>query len=182
MKTRVLMVVFCLCATAWSQQSGFGKAHISVPGVSGTLEFDPGRTAWESRVRSDGKETQLQAMGRADHLLVTAFLQQVKFAASPERCRDEWWTKTEKGDRSRWKLEDMQKSTQEGMTRVEFIIPEAQGLPVRMKNVHAYLGARDLCAEIHISKVRFAPEDQKLFDEVLATARLRLEDSGAKSK
>ncbi|HMF90062.1 MAG TPA: hypothetical protein VKL40_05415, partial [Candidatus Angelobacter sp.] len=106
----------------------------------------------------------------------------VKFAASPERCRDEWWTKTEKGDRSRWKLEDMQKSTQEGMTRVEFIIPEAQGLPVRMKNVHAYLGARDLCAEIHISKVRFAPEDQKLFDEVLATARLRLEDSGAKSK
>lgn len=182
MKTRILMVVLCFCATAWSQQSGFGKAYISVPGVSGALEFDPGPTAWESRVRSDGKETQLQAMGRPDHLLATAFLQRVKFAASPERCRDEWWPKTEKGERAHWKLENLQKSSQEGMTRVEFIVPEAQGMPVRMKNVHAYLGVRDLCAEIHLSKVKFAPEDQKLFDEVLATAHLRTDDSGAQGQ
>ncbi len=180
MKTRVLIVVLCFWATAWGQQSGFGKATISVPGVSGALEFDPGPTAWESRVRSDGKETQLQAMGRTDHLKATAFLQRVKFAASPERCRDEWWPSTEKGDRDHhWKLKDLRKSSQEGMTRVEFILPEFQGTPVRMKNVHAYMGARDLCAEIHLSKVQFTPEEEKLFDEVLATARLLTDDSGA---
>src|SRR5262249_53373253 len=156
------IAVLCFWATAWGQQSGFGKATISVPGVSGTLEFDPGPTAWESRVRSDGKETQLQAMGRPDHLNATAFLQRVNFAASPEKCRDEWWSKTEKGDRDHhWKLNDLRKTSQEGMTRVEFILPEFQGMPVRMKNVHAYLGVRDLCAEIHLSKVRFTPEDQK---------------------
>ena len=176
------MVVLCSCAAAWGQQSGTGKALVSIPGVSGALELDPGPVAWETRVRSDGKETQLRAMGRTDHLLVTAFLQRVDFTASPEKCRDEWWPMTEKGERSRLKLENVQKSSQEGMTRVEFIIPEAEGMPIRMKNVHAYLGARDLCAEIHLSKVKFAPEEQKLFDEVLATARLHLDGGGARPK
>src|SRR5215471_13465104 len=115
MKARVLTVVLCFCATAWGQQSGFGKALVSVPGVSGALELDPGSVAWESRVRSDGKETQLRAMGRADHLLVTAFVQRVTFPASAERCRDEWWPMTEKGERSHFKLENLQKSSQEGM-------------------------------------------------------------------
>ncbi|HKF23216.1 MAG TPA: tetratricopeptide repeat protein [Candidatus Angelobacter sp.] len=183
MKTRLLMVAFCFCATAWSQQSGFGKAYVSVPGVSGVLEFDPGPTRWETRVRSDGKETQLQAMGRPDHLLVTAFLQHVTFAASAESCRDEWWPATEKGSREHnIKLDHMQQTTQAGMARVEYVIPEVQGTPVRQKTVHAYLGARDLCAEIHLSKVQFVPEDQKLFDEVLATVRVRLDDSGTQDQ
>jgi predicted Zn-dependent protease len=46
-----------------------------------------------------------------------------------------------------------------------------------MKNMHAYLGAGNLCAEIHLSKVLFAPADQQLFDDVLATARLRTDVS-----
>jgi tetratricopeptide (TPR) repeat protein len=183
MKARVLMVVLCFCATMWAQQSGFGKAHISVPGVTGTLELDPGPTAWESRVRSDGKETQMQAMGRADHLLVSAFLQRVNFAASAERCRDEWWPGTEKGTREHHvKIDHLQKSTQDGIARVEYIIPELQGMPIRQRSVHAYLGERDLCAEIHLSKVQFAPEDQKLFDAVLATARLRTDGAGVQEQ
>ena len=183
MKTRALMVVLCFYAMAWGQQSGFSKAYISVPGVSGALEFDPGPTAWEARVRPDGKEIQLQAMGRSDHLLVTAFLQRMTFAASAERCRDEWWPSTEKGTREHHvKMDHLQQSSQNGIARVEYTIPELQGMPVRQKTVHAYLGARDLCAEIHLSKVLFKPEDQKLFDEVLATARLRLDDSGAKDQ
>jgi hypothetical protein len=183
MKSRVLMVILCFCAAAWGQQSGFGKAYISVPGVSGVLEFDPGPTVWEARVRPDGKETQLRAMGRRDQLLVTAFLQRVTFAASPEKCRDEWWPGTEKGDKQHhWKLDHLQQSSREGMALVEFMLPEFQGTPIRMKDVHAYLGARDLCAEVHLSKVQFAPEDQKLFDQVLSTARVRLDDSGAKDQ
>jgi tetratricopeptide (TPR) repeat protein len=183
MKARVLMVVLCFCATMWGQQSGFGKARISVPGVTGTLELDPGPTAWESRVRSDGKETQLQAKGRSDHLLVTAFLQRVTFAASAERCRDEWWTATEKGHKEhQMKLDQLEKSNRGAAALVDFIIPEYQGAPVRMKNVHAYLGERDLCAEIHLSKLRFAPEDQKLFDEVIASTRLRPDDAGAQEQ
>jgi len=183
MKRLVLMAVLCLCATLWGQQSGSGKATMSIPGVGGSLELNVGPVVWESRVRSDGKETQLQAMDRPDGLKVTAFLQRVDFAANPEKCRDEWWTATEKGYREHHlKLDQFKKSSQENMARVEFIFPEFQGLPVRMKTVHAYMGARDLCAEIHLSKVRFEPAEQKLFEDLLATARLRIEDSGSQSQ
>jgi hypothetical protein len=179
MKAKVFLVLVFSCAAAWGQQSGFGKANISIPGVTGSLELDAGPTAWEARVRPDGQETQLRAMDRRDHLLVTAFLQRVTFAASPEACRDAWWTETEKGDKEKhWKLDHLQQSSQGGIARVEYIIPEFQSMPVRQKNIHIYLGARDLCAEIHLSKVTFVPDDQKLFDEVVASARLRTDDSG----
>jgi tetratricopeptide (TPR) repeat protein len=44
--------------------------------------------------------------------------------------------------------------------------------PIRQENIHAYLGSGDLCVEIHLSKALFAPDDQKLFEEVLTTVRL----------
>jgi tetratricopeptide (TPR) repeat protein len=183
MKAKRFLLLFVFCAAAMGQQSGFGKANISIPGVTGSLEFDAGPTAWESRVRSDGKEIQLRAMGRPDHLLATAFLQRVTFAAGPEKCRQEWWSSTEKGFREHnVKMDNLQQSSQSGMALVQYIVPEFQGKPVRQQSVHAYLGARDLCAEIHLSKVQFAPEDQKLFDEVLVTARLLTDDSGAQSQ
>jgi len=183
MKARILVVVLCWCGACWGQESGFGKAYISIPGVTGGLELDPGPTPWEARVRPDGKETQLRATGRADHLLVTAFLQRVTFAASPEKCRDEWWPGTEKSNKEHHlKLDQLQQSSREGMAVVEFIIPEAQGVHVGMKDVHAYFGARDLCAELHLSKVQFAPQDQGLFAEVLASTRVRLDDSGAQDQ
>lgn len=181
MKIKSFLLAFT-CAAALAQQSGFDKVSISIPGVAGSLEFDAGPTVWQARVRPDGKETQMQAMGRPDHLLVSAFLQRVSFAASPAKCRDEWWPGTQKGNKEHHlKMDRLQQFVQDGIARVEFIVPAFQGTPVRQKDVHAYLGARDLCAEIHLSKVFFAPEDQKLFDELLTSARVRADDSAASS-
>src|SRR5215471_5167742 len=83
-------------ATSFSQETSAGKAQISIPGVKGMLELDVGPTTWEAHVRPDGRETQLRAMHRTDNLLVSAFLQRVKFPASAEKCRAEWWPMTAK--------------------------------------------------------------------------------------
>jgi hypothetical protein len=50
---------------------------------------------------------------------------------------------------------------------------------VRQKNVRAYLGGRDLCAEIHLSKADFKAEDEKLFDDLLSSVRLLPEEQAA---
>jgi hypothetical protein len=144
---------------------------MAIPGVKGVLEFDAGSTTPETRVRPDGKEVQLRAFGRPDKLDITAFLQRVTFPAGPERCRDEWWPGTKKGPFQR---DDLQETVvRDGIARVEFIVPEFQGVKVQQKNIHAYVGASDLCAEIHLSKVAFKPEDQKLFEDLLTSVRLR---------
>ena len=180
MESLTLLALVLLTAPAFGQQPGVSKARISVPGVAGVLEMDVGPTTWEAHVRSDGKETELQAFYRPDGLRISAFLQQVKFPASPEKCRAEWWPMTEKS--ARMKREELRQSVRDGIAIVEFIIPEFRGNPIRQKSVHAYLGSRDLCAEVHLSKDQSTPEDQRLFDEVLGAVRLLPDESLAEDQ
>ena len=175
MQLSTLVALAFLSMTMAGQQSGTGKAQISIPKVTGVLELDVGPTKWEAVVRRDGKETQLRAMDRVDHLFITAFLQKVRFVASAEKCRAEWWPRTEKS--ARIKREELRQSERESIAVVEFIIPEFRGAAVRQKVIHAYLGSGKLCAEVHLSKVQFVPEDQKLFNDVLATVRLLPDES-----
>ena len=173
------LLLFTLVAVA--QQSGTDHVRMTIPGVKGALELSVGPTTWQTRVRDDGVETQMRAMERPDHLEVSAFLQKVDFAASAEKCRKEWWTETEKGYKSHgFKMEHMTKTSDETIARVEFLVPEFQGRKVNQQTLHAYLGGGNLCAEVHLSKIDFSPNDQKLFEEVLKTVQL-LPDGAAVS-
>jgi hypothetical protein len=169
MKTAVVVVLFFSLGVL-AQVGKSSLVQMTIPGVKGKLEFDVGPTTPETHVRPDGKEVQLRAFGRPDRLEITAFLQQVTFPASAERCRDEWWPETKKAPVRHDNLHET--VVKDGIARVEFIVPEFQGVKVRQKNLHAYLGSGDLCAEIHLSKVDFKPEDQKLFDDLLASVKL----------
>jgi len=180
MKRLTVLTLVLLSASVFGQQPSVSKAQISIPRVKGVLEIDVGPTTWEARVRPDGKETQLRAMYRPDNLLITAFLQKVKFPASPEKCRAEWWPMSAKS--TPIKREELRQSERDGIAIVEYIVPEFRGNAVRQKSLHAYLGSRDLCAEVHLSKVGSIPEDQKLFDEVLATVRLLPDQSAAEDQ
>jgi len=176
------MAIALACIAALAQQPSGDHVQMTIPGVQGALELNVGPTTWQTRVRDDGLETQMRAMDRADHVVISAFLQKVTFAASPEKCRDEWWSATEKSNKSHgFKMEHVAKSSDSNIARVEFFVPEFQGHPVKQQSLHAYLGSRDLCAEIHLSKVLFKPDDQKLFEEVLTTVRLLPDDAGAAS-
>jgi tetratricopeptide (TPR) repeat protein len=144
---------------------------MAIPGVRGVLELNVGDVEYQTRVRPDGLEVQLQALGRKDGLNITVFLQRVDFSASPEKCRDAWWPGTK--DAVKLKRDDLQENViKNGMARVEYIIPEFQGMLVRQKSIHAYLGNHDLCVEVHLSKVEFRPTDLELFEQVLSTVRL----------
>jgi tetratricopeptide (TPR) repeat protein len=145
-------------------------AKIAIPGVKGALELDVGPGDFQTQVRSDGKEVQLRALQRQDGVEITAFLQRVDFPASPEQCKAEWWPGTKNSVPVQ--REGLRESGKDGVATVEYLIPEFRGVKVRQKNVHAYLGANDLCAEVHVSKAAFQSEDAALFDQVLKTVRL----------
>jgi hypothetical protein len=160
-----------------SQPVGSTRARISIPG-SGSLELDPGPSPWQSLVSDHGFVVEMQAFARLDHLLVTAFLQKVAFEASPEKCRNKRWPRSEKALLSRKaKLDQLLKSSQENTVSVEFMLQDLRGEKLQMKDLHVYLGKADVCAEVHLSKVYYVPEDQKLFDQVLSTVRLSTNDS-----
>jgi len=168
---KTVLAVALLCSGSILAQAGKqNPVQMAIPGVEGVLELDVGPATPETRVRPDGKEVQLRAFGRPDKLNITAFLQRVTFPASPEKCRAEWWPGTKEAPFRRDNLQET--VVKDGIARVEFIVPEFQGVKVQQKNIHAYIGARDLCGEIHLSKVAFKPEDQKLFEDLLASVKL----------
>lgn len=173
MKPSTVFVVVALVVSMSGQQAGVGKAQLSLPKVKGVLVLDVGDTHWETR--TDGKETQLRALDRRDHLLITAFLQKVKFPAGAEECRAKWWPMTEKS--APMKREQLRQYEKSGVAVVDYLVPEFRGNAIHQKTIHAYLGGRDLCAELHLSKEQFVPDDEKLFDDVLATVQLRLDES-----
>ena len=171
MKFAAPLYLLLFASSATAQTATAGKVEMAVPGVKGNLTIDVGAVKPETRVRPDGKEVQLRALGRTDGLEISAFLQHVTFPASPEKCRDAWWPGTKNG--VVLQRDDLQElPAKDGIARVEFIVPEFKGTKVRQKNVHAYLGGGELCAEIHLSKVSYKPSDQKLFDDLLSTAKL----------
>jgi hypothetical protein len=175
MNTSIFALVF-LCAVALAQQPNSGKARISVPGVQGVLELDAGPTSWRASAQNDRKLTRLEIAPRSDRLQVSAFLWQVGFPATPEKCKDESWREILK---QQVKRDNLQENNAGQTARVEYTIPEYNGAAVRQKNVHAYLGSRDLCAEVRVAKMLFNAGDQKLFDDVLSSVRLLPDEAGS---
>jgi hypothetical protein len=170
MKTAALVVVFICSLAALAQSEKSNLVRMAFPDKKGILEFDAGPVAPHVQVRPDGQEVQLRAVRRSDGLNISAFLQPVTFPASPEKCRDAWWPDTKKAPVPHDDLHETE--VKDGIARVDFMINEYEAMKVHQKDLHAYLGGGDLCAEIHLSKVSFTPKDQKLFDDLLASAKL----------
>jgi hypothetical protein len=197
MKIKALPLLFFFCAAALTQQNPGPQARISIPGTKGVLEINVGRAEWTSQVRPDGQAVELQVVApqgqhlALDQLMISARLQRVDFSASAEKCRDEWWPKIEKQIRDHWgKPDALRRTSKDGIARVEFV-PVIEGAKLNhpelsestgQKLLYAYLGNRDLCAEVFLSKAHFQNKDQRVFDETLSSVRLLPDESGTKTQ
>jgi len=79
------------------------------------------------------------------------------------------------------KRDELRQYEKNRLAVVDYFVPEFRGNPVRQRTIHAYLGGSDLCAEVHLSKEQFVPDDEKLFDSVLETVQLQLDQSPAEN-
>lgn len=166
-----LVLLFSLCIFA--QQPASGAARVEVPGVKGVLEIDVGPSPWNLDFLPEDKWTMLQVHQRPDHVSISALLRQVTFPATAESCKNELWPKVKEGLGNR--ITDLQEKTQGGFARVDYALNGTEGTS---HHLIAYLGSRDLCSEIHLSKVGFVAADQNAFEQVLSSVRLLPDQSG----
>jgi len=101
-------------------------------------------------------------------VIVSAFLERNPELGSKEQCRDFYWAKLQKSPN---KYSDVTMPGRGAMALVRGMVAEAQGRPVRWQNVHAHLFRDGVCMEIHLSKVLYEPDDERLFEAVLRTVR-----------
>jgi hypothetical protein len=119
----------------------------------------PGRNATRRMIRVHDAETRV---------IVSAFLERNPELASKEQCRDLYWAKLQK---SPFAYSDVAMTSRGSMAIVRAMVAEMQGRSVRQQNVHAHLFRDGVCMEIHLSKVLYEPDDERLFEAVLRTVR-----------
>lgn len=177
MKTASLFAILALFVAVQAQQPSGSPARMDVPGTTGVLEIDVGASPWHLDFLPEDRWTMLQAHQRPDHIGVNALLRQVSFAATAQSCKEQMWPQVQKSLGAR--IENLRESFTGGFQREEFNFSAPDGNNPRQ--LYAYLGSRDLCAQVNLVKVGFAPDDQKAFEQILASVRLLPDQSGIKS-
>lgn len=173
MKVLLLFSLFASLLVSAQQPSGkIGRVEVS--GAKGILEINVGASPWYLEFVPEDKWTMLHARQRPDHVSITAQLRQVTFAATAESCKNELWPKLKQslGDRTA----NLQESSYGGAGRVQYDFSGASN--TQSHHLLAYWGAGDLCAEVHLIKIGFTPQDQTAFEQILSSVRLFPDQSG----
>jgi hypothetical protein len=119
----------------------------------------PGRNGTLRMIRAHDPETRV---------IVSAFLERNPELGSKEQCRDLYWAKLQKSPST---YSDVTMPARGAMALVRATIAEAGGRPVRQQNIHAHMFRAGVCMEIHLSKMLYEPDDERLFEAVLRTVR-----------
>ena len=117
----------------------------------------PGRNGTRRMIRVHDPETRVT---------VSAFLERNPELASKEQCRDLYRAKLQKSPVA---YSDVTMPARGSMALVRATVAEMRGQPIRQQNSHAHLFRDGVCMEIHLSKVLYGPDDERLFDAVLRT-------------
>jgi len=157
-----------LLAAPWHGQAAPARSpgtptRLTFPGRSWSLVLDlPGFALKPQERTRDG--IMIEGENPRTHLIVSVFLEDAARTGDAAACRKHYWKKVRKSPLT---MTEVALSERSGMALVEYLIPEFQGLPVRQKNVNAYLSHDGVWIDIHLSKVLATRSDQTLFDAVL---------------
>jgi hypothetical protein len=129
----------------------------------------PGFEIGPPEVTADAQGVSLKGTHPGTGMNVSVFLEPAHEGWTAVDYREDYWQKISTGAPIRRKR--VKRTERDGMALLEFLMPELEGIPVRQKSLNAFLVRDGLWIDVHLSKVRFEKEDQKLFKQVLASIR-----------
>jgi hypothetical protein len=161
------LAIVCLTIAAGAQkQSGDSKLGVTLPSAPWTLVFDVKDFAVKvNEIQPDGR-AYIDANNDKTHVTLSVFLEDAGSPATADGCAENQKKRMEQ--KSPFKRDNIETKITNGMNIVEYTIPEFQGAPVQQRNIFACIPKDNIYVDVHLSKILFKPQDQTLFDEVLA--------------
>jgi len=147
------------------------KLLVSYPGKSWGLQIDsPGFTVDSNQRKEDGRQY-LMATNRKTGIEVSITLEQGSGSADESTC-PEFLARRVRSLPAGMKATDVHSSRMSDMSVIEYLLPEVQKIPVQQHNLVGCMTKDDVYIDLHLSKVRFSPADEKLFAELLANVKI----------
>lgn len=147
------------------------KLLVAYPKKSWGLQIDsPGFVVDLSQRKEDGHQY-LMATNRKTGIEVSVTLEQEKGPADGSTC-PEYLARRVQSLPAGMKATDVQTSRISDISVIEYLLPEVQNIPVRQHNLVGCMAKDDVYIDIHVSKVKFDPSDEKLFTDLLSTVKI----------
>lgn len=170
-------VIILLCLVIFVVNSVYAKSledtriNLSLPGLEWGLDFKaPGFWIEETKLNPDGMGVYLKA-NSLKSILMTVFLEKAPYEGDHIACREYYWSK---GKDLPFKYSEVKMHELGNTAIVDYIIHEHQGVMLEQKNVHAFLAKDGYWIEVHLSGVKFKPEHQQLFDDIIKEIKIRI--------
>ena len=133
-----------------------------------TLEI-PGFDIGEEQESPDGRAKMMEAVNRKTGIILSIYIERQRGKNTPEACRDFYWKRMRRDPRRKT---NVQFTSQAPLALARYMIENAEGMRVMEQNMNAYYGQSGVCMDLHLSKLRFVPGDEALFDAVLQSVRI----------
>lgn len=170
MKRRALSLLLAAAASAGAsalaqQAPSPAPLSVSFPHKSWAFQINsPGFAVETEGAKSDGREY-LLANNSKTGMVLSVTLEKSPGRADPKSCPD--YLRTRMKSVASLDPKDVKTSQVGGMSVVEYIIPGPNGMQLEQKNFVACTAKEDVYLDIHLSKVKFQPSDERSFIEVL---------------
>jgi hypothetical protein len=158
-----------MTASAMTAAQASDTHALQFPEHAWQLQIDlPGFVLAERRAGPKEPHVMFRANDPDTGVVVSAFLERNPEFTSKEQCRAHYTAKLLKGP---FVHSDVEQVTRGRMAIWRAMMQELRGVRLSQQNVHAHLFRDGVCVEVHLSKVQYEPNDERLFEAVLRTVR-----------
>jgi hypothetical protein len=177
-KAFILFIATILVVSlSFAQQAGlkpgdkmFPVTKLSLPGKDWFMEVNTeGFIVQKSGEKPGGQGIMFFASNETTGVVMSAYLLKAPKASSSKGVRAYYWGYEEKGP---LKVEDVKMSDLGEMPLIEYTVREVQGMRIDQKHYRGFLAKDDVWFDIHLSKVKYKPEDDKLFTSTLKSVKI----------
>ena len=173
-KVRLAFLLPCLLSVspvARAAERAPETVTLALPRLHWVLEIGaPGFVlTTKERIDSNGS-ARLFGSNEKTGVMMSAFLEKADHPGDAKECRAFYW---EQAKKSPMKKDDFSMSESGGMAILEYIVKEFAGVKVHQKNMNVYLSRDGYWVDIHLSKVKFKPDEESLFKDILNAVSIR---------
>ena len=164
-----------LCATA-----GLLFVSAAVAAQDKRLEFTLEQAPWkmmlpagdfklaQKNTKPDGSGAYFYLTDETTGLNLSMYIEPAVECKDSKSCRDMVW----KTGNAAWvNPQNVVQSEIGDVSFFEFMIPTFQGMPVQQQNMYAEFVVDGFWVDMHISKVRYKPEDHQLFEQIIKSVK-----------
>jgi tetratricopeptide (TPR) repeat protein len=153
-----------------------GKVRLFLPEKTWVMEVNiEGFKLEENLLSFDGESRRFFVSNENKNLFMSVFLEKAEGLWDSKDYREYYWNEYKRNTAKNKELSEPEEIRiwEEGeKAMLEYINKEFEGIKINQKHLHLFMTKEDIWIHIHLSKVDYKPEDEKLFREILDSVRI----------